>query len=448
MRILQLTPGTGSFYCGSCMRDNTLVGHLRRLGHDAQIAPLYLPFKLEADAEGAAEGDAAAVRMGGINVYLQQLAPWLARLPRFVSRALDSSALLRMVSARSNMTDPSGLGPLTLSVLRGEEGRQAAEVDKLVAWMGGIERPDVVLLSNAMLLGLARRIRTELDVPVLCTLQGEAPFLDSLADEHRAACWETLGRRAADVDGFLAVSRYTAELMTERMGLDPARVHVVHNGIELEGFAPAVTPPERPTIGYLARLCVDKGLPDLVEAFLELKRRGSVPGLQLRAGGVCLPADEALVNSLEARLRAKGFDRDAELKRGLSVAEKHALLRGSSVLSVPAGYGESFGLYLLEAWATGVPVVQPRRHGFPELLEATGAGLLYEPTGTGLADALEELLLDPARAAELGARGREAVRTGFDAARMAGEVAEVCASVARMRAPAAEPSASAPAPAS
>jgi len=173
VRILQLTPGTGSFLCGSCMRDNALVEELRVLGHDAQIAPLYLPFELEEPLEPEAGGHARAaggdaVHMGGINVYLQQLAPWLRRLPRFVARALDSRGLLRLVAARSGLTDPRGLGPMALSVLRGEEGRQAGEVERLVQWMETLEKPDVVVLSNAMLLGLARRIRAEIGAPIVC----------------------------------------------------------------------------------------------------------------------------------------------------------------------------------------------------------------------------------------------------------------------------------------
>ena len=430
MRILQLTPGTGSFFCGSCLRDNDLVEHLRRLGHDAQIAPLYLPFKLEDAREAAA---AQPVHMGGINVYLQQLAPWTRRLPRFLAKVLDAPGLLRFASSRSNMTDPSGLGPLTLSVLRGEEGRQVGEIEKLVEWMGTLERPDVVMLSNAMLMGLARRIRERLGCPVVVTMQGEAPFLDALAEEHSRRCWETLAERARDVDAFLPVSRYTADLMTERMGLDPAKVHVVHNGIALEGLEPPEAPPTAPTIGYLARLCADKGLPLLVDAYLELRRRGTVPGVRLHAGGVCLTGDEPLVREQERKLEAAGAMADASLRRGLTREEKIELLRGATVLSVPALYGESFGLYLLEALACGVPVVQPEVAAFPEVVAATGGGLLTPPTVEGLADGLEAVLTDPERRAALGAAGRSAVARDFTSERMARDVARVCSMVAGTR---------------
>ena len=295
MRILQLTPGTGSFLCGSCLRDNALGQALRRAGHDVLVAPLYLPFVLEDARSGEAD---LPVRMGGINVYLQQKVPLLHHLPRFLATWLDSPRLLRWAASRASMTKAAGLGAMTLSMLRGEEGRQAAELAKLIEWIEELDPPDAVILSNAMLLGLARPIRDALNRPVFCTLQGEAPFLDALSAPFRERCWEALAERAADVDGFMPVSRFTADLMTERMRLDPERVHVVPNGIDCTGFAPAESPPARPTIGYLARMCPDKGLPTLVEGFLEVHRRGKLDGVRLRAGGVVLPEDEAGVRAL------------------------------------------------------------------------------------------------------------------------------------------------------
>jgi glycosyltransferase involved in cell wall biosynthesis len=98
------------------------------------------------------------------------------------------------------------------------------------------------------------------------------------------------------------------------------------------------------------------------------------------------------------------------------------------VLSVPSPYAEPKGLYLLEALAAGVPVVQPKHGAFPELLETTRGGLLFEPGDVrDLAERLLELQRDPARRAELGRRGAEAVRRHYSAARMAERTLEVCA---------------------
>ena len=437
MRILQLTPGTGSFLCGSCLRDNALATGLRALGHDVVIAPLYLPFVLEEpDAPGAGPpGESnAAVRMGGINVYLQQKLPWLATLPRFVQNVFDSPRLLRWASSRASMTDASALGEMTLSMLRGEHGRQAAELEKLVDWMTGIETPDVVLLSNAMLLGLARRIGAKLDRPVLCTLQGEAPFLDALPPSHRDTCWQTLRERSSDAAGFLAVSRYTADLMADRMGIAAERMHVVPNGIDLADYGEALEPVGTPpTIGFLARMCRDKGVDTLVDAYLALRARGSVPGVRLRIGGVRLREDEALLRELERRVADAGASDDVEFRANLTRPEKLELLRSLSVLSVPARYGESFGLYLIEAMACGVPVVQPAVAAFPEIIDATGGGVVYDAEGDGaLVDALEAMLLDESGRATLGRKGREAVFATFGADRMASDVARVCREVTQV----------------
>ena len=176
MRFLLLTPGTGHFYCGSCLRDDALGQALRALGHDVEVAPLYLPMVLERD-----EGRAPPVRMGGINVYLQQKSRVARLLPRFVTSLLDSPRLLRWASKRGNMTEASDLGELTVSILRGEDGRQQKELEKLVDWIRTQPRPDVVIVSNAMLTGVVRKIREAVQVPVVVTLQGEAPFLDGLA---------------------------------------------------------------------------------------------------------------------------------------------------------------------------------------------------------------------------------------------------------------------------
>ena len=205
MRILQLTPGTGHFYCGTCLRDSGLVRALRSRGNDALIVPLYLPLKLEDPTAPEADAD---VRMGGINIYLQHKLGVLRHTPRLLADALDHPGLLRWASTKGNMTAPSGLGSMTLSMLHGEEGRQAHELEKLIDDLLSQPAPDVICLSNAMLIGMARRLKQALGVPVICFLQGEAPFLDGLDASHRDRAWETLRERAADIDAFVPVSRW------------------------------------------------------------------------------------------------------------------------------------------------------------------------------------------------------------------------------------------------
>lgn len=416
MRIVQLTPGTGGMFCGSCLRDNALVAELRRQGHDVLLAPLYLPLQTDEPDQSAG----TPLFFGGINVFLQQKSALFRNTPRAMDRLLDAPRLLKWASGLVAKTNAEELGELTLSMLRGEEGRQAKELERLMAWLQATGKPDVVILSNALLAGLARRIKLELKAPIVCTLHGEDSFLDALPEPHRGACWAALQERARDIDAFIAVSRYYAEVLGPRMKVPSPRLHVVYNGIALDGYAPASAPPQPPVLGYFARLCPMKGLDTLVEAFVQLKARDRVKGLRLCLGGTVTPGDEAFLVKIKAHLRAHHLLESVEFFANVDRKTKQDFFRSLSVLSVPATYGEAFGLYLLEAWASGVPVVQPRHGAFPELLEATGGGVLCEPGDpAALADALEALLLNPEQRCELGARGRQAVLKDFSVERMA-----------------------------
>lgn len=415
MRVIQITPGTGSFYCGTCLRDNALVAELRRQGHDALMVPLYLPVMLD---EVSTAGD-TPLFYGGVNVYLQQKSALFRHSPGWLDRLLDAPRVLKLAASRAGSTQAHELGDLTVSTLRGEEGNQIKELDRLAEWLTEI-RPEIICLSNALLVGMARRIKERTGAAVVCTLQGEDAFLDSLPPGDSQAAWRALAERAADVDAFVAVSLYYGDVMRRRVGLAAHRLHVVHNGILLDGYGPAPAPPEPPTLGYLARLCREKGLETLVEAYLLLRKRDQLPGLRLRVAGSMTAADQPFVERLKTRLAGAAVAGDVQFLPNLSREEKIAFLQSLSALSVPATYGESFGLYVIEALAAGVPVVQPRHAAFPELIEATGGGVLCEPDDPeALATAVEELLRDAAAARAMGARGREAVLARFNVTRMA-----------------------------
>jgi len=413
MRIAHLTPGTGSFYCGTCLRDRALLDALSARGHEVRIVPMYLP-------SFPARGD-APIRMGAVNLYMQQKLAFWSRVPRWLRALLDAPWALRWAARQSGSTDPAFLGEMTVSMLQGAEGRLASAAEELVACFDEQPAPDVILLSNALLAGLVPLLREHTQAALVCTLQGELPFLDALPEPQRELAWSTLRERLQQIDAFVAVSGHYAELMSARLDLNPECVAVVLNGVEIEEQDPAA--PKRPTLGFLSRMCADKGLPLLVEAFVILRERGKVPDLALCVFGVEMPEDRPLVEEQRRRLRAAGLEDDAEFLPNVGDAEKRALLSTLSVFSVPATDGESFGLYLLEAMAAGVPVVQPRHAAFPEIIEATGGGLLCEPNDpVALAETIERLLLDEEEARRLGERGRRAVREDFGADRMAREV--------------------------
>lgn len=426
MRFLFLTPGTGHFYCGSCLRDHSLASALRHAGHDVTVVPLYLPLMLE---EPTAEERDATVHMGGINMFLQQKASFASRLPRFLANLLDRPGLLRFVARRGNMTDSSGLGAMTLSMLQGEDGRQKAEVDKLVEWARTEPPPDVIAISNLLLTGVVRRLKEALGRPVVATVQGEQPFLDALPEPYRSDAWRELATRARDIDAIVPVSHSYEATIKDRLDFT-GQSHMIHNGLDLAHFVaepPRLADRTPPTVGYLARMCRDKGLHTLVESFIELRRRAVVPDLRLAICGVMLAEDRPFVAEQKRRLDAAGLNASASFHPNLERDEKLAKLRSFSVLSVPATYGESFGLYVLEALASGVPVAQPEHGAFPELIEATGGGRLCTPDDPGaLADELAALLTDQSTAQQLADAGRLAVREHFQADRMAAEFAALC----------------------
>jgi glycosyltransferase involved in cell wall biosynthesis len=423
MRIIQITPGAGGdFLCDNCLRDNALVLELRRLGHDAIMVPLYLP--MAADGPDASRG--TPIFFGGINVYLQQKSALFRRTPRWLDRRLDSPRLLRWVARRAGMTRPEDLGEPTLSMLRGEEGRQVKELDRLVAWLSEEERPDIVCLSNALLAGLIRRIKQALRVPVVSMLQDEDAFLDSLPEPYRAEAWRTVAERVAEADAFIAVSGYYRDVMCRRLGLAADRVRTVHIGLDASGYSPADAAPQPPVIGYIGQLSRGRGLDTLVNAFLILRDDEKFRGLRLRAAGGVLPGDQDFVAALRRRLAEGGAADDAEFLPGLDRAGRQQFLRSLTALSVPARQPEAFGLFVLEALASGVPVVLTRVGAYPELVEATGGGVLVGPDdAAALAAALRDLLARPDDARAIGRRGREAVLDRFSIKRMASAMLNV-----------------------
>ena len=417
MKIFLLTPGTGSYHCGVCMRDNALAKELHRQGHDAVMLPMYLPLTLD---ESAASPD-TPIFYGGINVYLQQKFALFRHTPRWLDGLFNQRWLLKLVAgSAASQTGGPDIGDLTLSMLLGEEGKQGKELDELIAWMRQHGKPDAVWLSTALLVGLARRIREELNIPVLGSLQGEDSFLDSLAEPWRTRCWDAMAERSKDVAAFVAPSRYYGELMGRRMKLAPEQVHVIPNGIGLEDYSPPPAPPSPPAIGYLARMVAGKGLGTVVDAFILLKKRGNFPAVKLLVAGAMTSSDAAYAESLKTKLNAAGCNGDVEFHPNVSREEKAAFLRRLTLLTVPTTYGEAFGMYIPEAWASGVPVVQPNCAAFPEMIEATGAGRLFEPSNTeSLVTEWEKLLADPATAYALGAKGRAAVEKDYSIASLA-----------------------------
>lgn len=430
MRIVQITPGSGdNFYCENCLRDIALVKALRKLGHDVLMVPLYLPLQV-AEAEPLTN---TPIFFGGINVYLQQKFALFRRTPRWIDRWFDSRKLLAWAGRKVGMTSARELGAATISMLQGEHGRQVKELDRLVDWLHTEEqKPDIVCVSNILLAGLARRIREKLHVPVVCLLQDEDGFLDGLAAPHAEQAWDIVRERARDIDAFLAVSKYFAEVMHGRLAVHEDRIHVAYMGVDVDEYTPADTHPPVPTIGYLSRMCPSRGLETLVDAFILLKRNSRLGSAKLRLCGGRSGNDASFLERLAGKLAAAGVRDDVEFLEAFDRDSRREFLKSLSVLSVPEPQPVAYGLYVLEALATGVPVVEPAIGSFPETIALTGGGILYMPnTAQKLAGAIEPLLLDPPEARRLGAEGRAGVRKVFSIERTAAEMIRIYEQVTR-----------------
>jgi glycosyltransferase involved in cell wall biosynthesis len=424
MRIVHLTAGTGSYYCGSCMRDAMLVQGLRQLGHEVMLVPMYLPPVLE---EGQGDDESCPIFFGGVNVYLQQKSWFFRHTPAWFDALFNSPALLRWSAKKSGMTSPMLLGEITMSMLAGENGRQKKELRKLVSWLKQNGPWDVVSISNALLLGVAPVLKKELKARIVCSLQGEDSFLDSLPEPYRTQAWTTVGELTQHCEVLTAVSSYYGTLMASRLQIPAQRITTLHNGIDLSGYYPRAEPKAEISIGFFARQSEAKGLGLLIAAFIELAKRPHLAHVRLAVAGSRTAADEEYVARLRQQLLAADCLARCSFAGTLSRAEKQNFLRERTVLCVPATYGEAFGLYVVEAWASGVPVVQPPSGAFPELIHLTGGGIVAAGSDTlSLANALDTLLSDPQRAQALGMAGHAAAHQRFSAQAMATAFARLC----------------------
>lgn len=428
MRIAYITAGAAGMFCGSCMRDNTLASALIAQGHDALLIPTYTPIRTD-------EMDVSQSRVffGGINVYLQEKFSLFRWTPRWFDRLFDAKWLLRFVSRFAAGTQASQLGDLTISMLQGELGHQAKEVDKLVDWLAGDHRPQIVNLTNVILSGMVHQLRDRLKVPILGSLQGDDIFLEMLPEPHKSKAIELISAHCREMQGFIATSRSYADFMSGYLRIPREKIDVVHPGINLEGHGrPEPDAQAREgasslacaagsfTIGYFARICPEKGLHHLIDAFIRLKAMPGTPPSRLRVSGWLGENNKAYFEEQKTKLKQANLLGEFEHVESPDHASKVRFLQSLDVLSVPTTYHEPKGLYVLEAWANAVPVVQPAHGSFPELIEATGGGVLVTPNDPeALASALRQLLEQPAERRRLGLLGHDAVQQRFDAATMA-----------------------------
>ncbi len=408
-------------YCGSCLRDNAMATELMARGHDVLLLPVYTPTLTD---EPNVSND--HVVLGGISAYLEQYVPLFRKTPRWLDRLWDSKTALNLATRRSISTNPRTLGEMTVSVLKGEGGFQRKEIDKFIDWVKDEAPPDVVNLPYTLLLGLAGPIKKILNAPILCTLQGEDLFLDGLQEPYRSEARDLIRDHLQHVDLFLSVSEYYAEFMPDYLGIPREKIRVVPIGINPTDFELRHANRSGPfTVGFFGRIAPEKGLHVLAEAYRIARESGELPEARLEAAGYMASDCKPYLEEIQKRLQDAGLAAEFHYRGVLERAEKIAFLRGLDVMSMPATYDEPKGVSLLEAMACGVPLVQPRRGAFTEIIERTDGGLLVQPDDPqSLADGIVKVAKDRALAEDLSANAFRGVREHYTAAHMADRLLE------------------------
>lgn len=416
MKITYITAGAGGMYCGSCIRDNALATALTRKGHDVTLLPLYTPTRT--DEENVSQ---QRVFFGGISVYLEQYVSLFRKTPWLLDRLWESPWLLKAVSGRAVGTSPTKLGALTVSVLEGSHGHQRKELDKLVHWLKDQPRPDVLDISNSMLIAIAEPLKQALGCPINCTLQGENIFMDELLEPYRSRAKELIRSHIQHVDSFVAVSDYYAGYMSRYLEIPGAKMRVVPLGVNIDRFQPATGKAEgKLTLGYLGRIAPEKGVHLLCNAYRDLRKRGALDNCRLELAGYLGPEHAAYWQSIEREVGTSGLADEINYRGELDLDAKVTFLQSLDLFIVPAVYDDPKGMSLIEAMACGVPVVAPRRGTYTELLERTGGGVLVEPENRDqLESTIEQLSGDLARLAELAQRARAGIQEHYGTDEMA-----------------------------
>jgi glycosyltransferase involved in cell wall biosynthesis len=423
MKIVYVTPGSGgTFYCQNCFRDDELLTSFHALGHDVYKVPMYLPTNLEESGKTAD----TPVFYGAINVYLKEKLPFYRHAPTWVERLFDSQTLLHLAAKKAGSTRASGLEEMTISMLQGEEGRQASELDHFIKYVQKEIKPDVVHLSNALLLGLAHRVKNDLQAGVFCSLQDENEWIDPMSERYQSKVWNLMAEKAVDVDLFVTASKYYSDIAQKNLRIPADKIKVINGGINLEGYQRSSLSFEPPVIGYLCRMSEYFGLGILVDAFIRLKKDNRFKDLKLHMTGGYPGDDKHFVNELLKKISKHGYENDVKIFKHFNRENRIKFLQSLTLLSVPVPGGEAFGAYQVEALAAGVPVVQPNVGCYPEFVEATNGGIIYEPNNSeSLARSIASLLADPAKVSELGDQGRRVVLERFSMNDMAKNIVRI-----------------------
>jgi glycosyltransferase involved in cell wall biosynthesis len=408
MKIVYLITGSGgSFYCGNCYRDMIYLRAIRKVtGITASAIPLYLP----PDETTVESGLDKNVFFGAISMYLREKVPFLRNMPVFIDKLVDSRPMLKMAARRAGTTRTEGLEDMTLNMIRGENAFPDKELQRLVDYLSRDGKPDIIHLSNALIIGLARQIKKKLDVKIVCSLLNEDDWIDEMAEPYQSRAWKLISKEAHNVDAFLTPSNYYKEMFISKTGIPGNNFHVIPLGIDPVDLLKIEKKDNYPSIGYFCRINSQNGIDKLVDAFIELKSGNSLPGLTLHISGGYTSDDKPFIADQIRKIKASGLKSFVRIYPEFQGNSKQEFFSNIDVMSVPVRKHDGYGLYILEANAAGVPVVQPATGAFPEIVERTMGGITCTPDSVEeLSGSLLKLLTEHNLRSRLGKQGREKV---------------------------------------
>jgi glycosyltransferase involved in cell wall biosynthesis len=423
MKIVYLITGSGgSFYCGNCYRDMIYLRAIRKVkGISASAIPLYLP------PDGTVEsGLDKNVFFGAISMYLREKVPFLRNMPVFMDKLFDSAPMLKMAAKRAGTTRTEGLEDMTLNMIKGENAFPEKELNRLVDYLTKDGKPDIIHLSNALIIGLARQIKRKLDVKIVCSLLNEDDWIDEMAEPYLSQAWKLISREAGNVDAFLTPSNYYKNLFISKTGISGDNFNVIPLGIDSIELLKIQKKDNWPAIGYFCRINQQNGFDKLIDAFIDLKSTNKLPGLTLHISGGYTGDDKSFIAEQIRKIKANGLKSHIRIYSEFQGNSKQEFFENIDVLSVPVRKHDGYGLYLLEANMAGVPVVQPATGAFPEIVALTSGGITYAPDNVAeLSASLLNLLSKRDLISELGQKGKENVLAELSIEKMSETLSEV-----------------------
>lgn len=423
MRIAYLITGSGgSFYCGNCYRDMLYVRAIRKVpGISATAIPLYLP----PDRKSTGNEFDRHVFFGAISLYLREKVPIFSHLPDWFDRIFDNRLMLKMASHQAGTTRTEGLEDLTLNMIKGENTFRSHEVERLVGYMKKPAKPDIIHLSNALIIGLAGQLKRRLDVRIICSILNEDDWIEEMAEPYRSKAWEMIASESVHIDAFVTPSSYYRDFFIGKTGISGDKIDIVPIGFE--GVSePVKANVKTPSIGYLCRMNRMNGFDKMVDAFIILKSWRGMNDLSLHVSGGYTGDDRRFVREQMSKLESAGFKDSVVIYHEFQEFDKQEFFNNIDLLSVPVRKHDGYGIYLLEANAAGVPVVQPATGAFPEIIGRTGGGIVYEPDSVHtLAENMYKLLMDDTGRKKLGEKGRSGVLRELSLPAMSAGLAEI-----------------------